>query len=124
MKHRTTLKGARNLGSGKSGTHHWWMQRFSAIALVPLTLWFVLGVSFHGQSDFATVQAWVSQPIHVVLLVFLVVMSFYHAAIGLQVVIEDYVHNGVMKLLIMVLVNFVALLSVGISLWSIFRVVF
>ncbi len=122
MQHRTDIKNARNLGSAKSGYHHWWMQRMTAVALVPLTIWFMLMVANHTQSSFTSVQIWMSHPVNAILLSLLVVISFYHAAIGLQVVIEDYIHNAIVKIIAILSINFIAILSVSLSLWSILRV--
>ena len=122
MKYRTNIKQARNLGSAKSGYHHWWMQRMSAVALVPLTIWFMLAAASHTHSDFVQVQIWVSEPVNAILLSLLVIISFYHAAIGLQVVIEDYVHCSMVKIASILSINFVAVLAVSLSLWSILRV--
>src|ERR1700739_1025545 len=86
------------LGSAKEGVEHWWRQRVSALALVPLTLWFVVAVIGLVGPDNAVFIAWVRNPMVALFLVLLLVATFYHAALGLQVVIEDYVHGEAMRL--------------------------
>ena len=88
---RSQLGRARGLGAAKSGAAHWWAQRVTAVALIPLSLWFVwVALRLVGASH-EELLAWIGGPIPVVLLIALVVASFYHLALGLQVVIEDYV---------------------------------
>lgn len=90
---RSQLGIVRGLGAAKSGVHHWWVQRITAIALVPLSLWFIGAVlALEGRAQ-PEVAHWISSPVHTVLLITLVVLSFHHMQLGLQVVIEDYVHH-------------------------------
>ena len=91
---RSPLARAIGLGSAKEGVEHWWLERVSAIALVPLTLWFVASIIAHTGSDYATFIAWLRTPLATILMVLLLISLFYHTALGLQVVIEDYVHSG------------------------------
>jgi succinate dehydrogenase / fumarate reductase membrane anchor subunit len=94
---RSQLGRARGLGAARAGAHHWWVQRLTSIALVPLTLWFVFAVVGHlgaGQLDMAL---WIGQPINTVLLLCLVVATFHHMQLGLQVVIEDYCHTDAVR---------------------------
>ncbi|MFL1463925.1 succinate dehydrogenase, hydrophobic membrane anchor protein [Roseococcus sp. DSY-14] len=88
---RTALGRVRGLGSARGGTHHWWMQRVTSIALLPLTLWFVAAaIGLAGASRVETLL-WIASPLNAVLLLALVGLTFHHMAAGLQVVIEDYV---------------------------------
>jgi succinate dehydrogenase / fumarate reductase membrane anchor subunit len=91
---RSPLARAIGLGSAKEGVEHWWAERVSAIALVPLTLWFVASIIAHTGRDYATFIAWLRTPLATILMVLLLIALFYHTALGLQVVIEDYVHSG------------------------------
>jgi succinate dehydrogenase / fumarate reductase, membrane anchor subunit len=95
---RSPLGRAIGLGSAKEGVEHWWMQRITAVALVPLMLWFVIAVIGLVGADLETVQNWVSRPLPAILLMLLLIASFYHMSLGLQVVIEDYVHSELPKL--------------------------
>lgn len=90
---RPPLARVLGLGSAKSGVGHWWAQRVSAIALVPITLWFVASLIAHTGSDHASFQAWLRTPFAAIAMILLVVTLFHHTASGLQVVIEDYMHS-------------------------------
>lgn len=105
MSRRSDLGRARGLGSAKSGVHHWWHQRLSAIALVPLSLWFVTALLAHLHDDYPEVTAWIRSPFVTVLLVGLIIAVFYHAKLGLQVVIEDYVHHALAKIALLVVMK-------------------
>lgn len=91
---RTPLARAAGLGSSKSGVEHWFAQRVSAVALVPLTLWFVASIIAHSGSDHAAFIAWLSTPFAALPMILLLIALFHHIALGLQVVIEDYMHSG------------------------------
>jgi succinate dehydrogenase / fumarate reductase membrane anchor subunit len=91
---RSPLANAIGLGSAKSGIEHWWAERVSAVALVPLTLWLVACIIAHTRSDYAGFIAWMKELPTTILMILLLIALFYHAALGLQVVIEDYVHSG------------------------------
>lgn len=92
---RSPLSRAIGLGSAKSGAEHWWAQRVSAVALVPLTLWFVASIISHTGSDHASFVTWLRTPAAMILTILLLIFLFHHTALGLQVVIEDYVHSDV-----------------------------
>ena len=108
---RTPLKNVRGLGSAQSGVRHWWLQRLTAVALVPLSLWFLWLCAGLTHADYATVRAAIAQPVHAVLLVALVVSLFWHGALGLQVIIEDYVHTRWLALTLQIALRFGALLG-------------
>ena len=91
---RSPLARVIGLGSAKEGVGHWWAERVSAVALVPLTLWFIASIIAHTGSDYATFIAWLRTPLAVVLMILLLIALFHHTALGLQVVIEDYIHSG------------------------------
>jgi succinate dehydrogenase / fumarate reductase, membrane anchor subunit len=92
---RSPLGRAVWLGSAKEGVGHWWRERVTAVALVPLTLWFVASIMAHGGSDYSVLIAWLKTPFATLTMVLLLIALFYHTALGLQVVIEDYVHSAV-----------------------------
>ena len=109
---RSPLSRAIGLGSAKQGAEHWWAQRVSALALVPLALWFVIAVIELAGADRALFVAWVRQPLPAVLLVLLLIATFYHGALGLQVVIEDYVENEARRFGLVIAVRFLAIVFV------------
>jgi len=88
---QTPLGRVRQNGSAKSGTHHWWMQRVTSIALLPLMLWFIFSLAIRAGAPYEEFARWVGHPFNAVLLLLLTGIGFYHTAGGLQVVIEDYI---------------------------------
>ncbi|MBO1073584.1 succinate dehydrogenase, hydrophobic membrane anchor protein [Roseomonas marmotae] len=90
---QSPLARVRGLGSAKGGTHHWWVQRVTSMALLPLTIWFVLSVAGHTGASHDEILAWIGRPFNAVLLLSFVVISFQHAGAGMQVVLEDYVRG-------------------------------
>ncbi len=103
------LARAIGLGSAKEGVEHWWAQRVTAVALVPLVLWFVIAVIGLVGADRAAVIAWVKSPMPAVFLILLLVATFYHTALGLQVVIEDYVHSEGLRLGTLMVMRFLCI---------------
>ena len=105
---RTPLSRARGLGSAKEGVHHFWAQRITAVALIPLVAWFAISMIMMSGADYAVVRAWIGSPAVMVLLTLTIVIGLHHGQLGMQVVIEDYVHNDGMKLALIVLMRFIA----------------
>jgi succinate dehydrogenase / fumarate reductase membrane anchor subunit len=91
---RSPLARAIGLGSAKEGAGEWWAERLSAVALAPLTLWFAAAIVAHSGSDYAGFIAWMRTPLAATLMILLLIALFHHTALGLRVVIEDYVHSG------------------------------
>lgn len=107
---RTPLKRARGLGSAHTGTQHFWLQRVSAVALIPLTLWFMVEVlSTLMTGDRGTIVAWMRAPFTALLLSGLIVALFMHARLGVQTILEDYVHAKSLKITLLLLLNFLTL---------------
>src|SRR5262244_978776 len=102
---RSPLGRAIGLGSAKEGVEHWWLQRITAVALVPLSLWFVIAIIRLVGADIDSVRDWVGNPLSAIGLVLLVIATFYHASLGLQVVIEDYVHKELTKLGLVIVIR-------------------
>ena len=103
---RTELGRVRGLGSAKEGVSHWWMQRLTALALVPLSLWFVASLVFLTDTDYATAKLWLKSPVTLGLMALFIAALFYHAVLGVQVVIEDYVSRHGLRTASIVLVQF------------------
>lgn len=100
---RSPLGRAIGLGSAKEGVEHWLVQRITAVALVPLALWFAIAIIGLIGADFDTVQEWAGRPLPAICLVLLLIATFYHASLGLQVVIEDYIHGELARLGLVIL---------------------
>lgn len=121
---RNPLERAINHGSAGSGVHHWWAQRFSAILLVPLTLWLVWTLAVLAGADYATAREWIAAPWNAAMAVLLVGATFYHARLGMQVVIEDYVHHRVLEVTLQILVAIAALVGAIASTIAILKIAF
>ncbi len=121
-KFRTPLKNVRGLGSAKTGTEHFIHQRLTATALVFLGLWFVYFVLSLVGSDYLAATDAVSKPWNAVLLVGFLVAAFWHAQLGLQVVLEDYIHNSLLALALQVSVKFIAVLGAIVSIFAVARI--
>jgi succinate dehydrogenase / fumarate reductase membrane anchor subunit len=104
---RSPLSRARGLGSAKSGVHHWWIQRLTAIALIPLVVWFAISLVMLSGADYAVVRAWIGSPLVMVLLILTIGIGLHHGQLGLQVVWEDYTDGG-LRVVMIVLTKFIA----------------
>lgn len=91
---RSPLGRATGLGSAKAGFGHWWTERVTAVALVPLSVWFAASLIAYSGSDYEAFIGWLGSPVTAVVMILLLIALFWHTALGLQVVIEDYVHSG------------------------------
>jgi succinate dehydrogenase / fumarate reductase membrane anchor subunit len=118
---RSPLSRAIGLGSAKEGVEHWWAQRITALALVPLAVWFVIVVIELAGADRALFVDWVRHPVPAVLLVLLMTATFYHGALGLQVVIEDYVENEARRLGLLIIVRFAAIVLAVLGIFAVLK---
>ncbi|HEX5078971.1 MAG TPA: succinate dehydrogenase, hydrophobic membrane anchor protein [Geminicoccaceae bacterium] len=109
MAYRTPIAKARGLGSARAGLQHWKMQRLTAISNVLLVLWFVFSAIALSGSGYEQVRAWLASPVTATLMVLLVISTFSHARLGLQVVVEDYVHHEGAKIASLVAIALVVL---------------
>jgi len=107
---RTPLARVRGLGSAKDGVGHWWAQRLTAIALIPLVVWFAISLIMLSGADYTVVRAWIGSPLVMMLLILTIGVGLHHGQLGLQVVIEDYVGSDGWKLALIVIVKFIAVL--------------
>ena len=124
MEMRSDLGRVRGLGSAHEGVAHWWAQRLTGIALVPLTLWFVCVVGQMLGADLATFKTWAGHGQNAVLLILLIVSGVYHAALGLQVVVEDYVHAEGCKTVTLILIKLAAVFLIVIDVFAVLKLVF
>ncbi|MGX2041424.1 succinate dehydrogenase, hydrophobic membrane anchor protein [Methylocaldum sp. MU1018] len=99
MNYRSPLARARGLGSAKLGTHEWWRQRVTSIALIPLIFWLAFAVVALPYADYQQVVRWIATPWNGILMLSFIIVAFYHATLGVQVVMEDYIHIDWLKML-------------------------
>jgi succinate dehydrogenase / fumarate reductase, membrane anchor subunit len=119
---RSPLGRAIGLGSAKEGVEHWWAQRITAITLVPLALWFVMTVIGLAGAEHGLLVDWVSQPLAAVLLILFLIAAFYHSALGLQVVIEDYVENEAARLGLIIAMRLAHILLAALGIFAVLRI--
>ena len=122
MSLRTPLAHVRGLGSAKSGSHHWWVQRITAILLVPLTLWFIASLVCISRAEYQDAVAWIGQPINTVLLLIFLAAMYYHAFLGLQVIIEDYLEPEWLKITSLILTKIIMLFTGLLSIVAVLKV--
>ncbi len=122
MSIRTPLGFVRGLGSAKDGTHHWWMQRVTSVALVPLVLWFVISLLSVSRVDYAVFQHWMSHPVNAGLMIALLATLFYHANLGMQVIYEDYVRPESKKFIAVLATQFVLFVLGAISIVAVLKI--
>jgi succinate dehydrogenase / fumarate reductase membrane anchor subunit len=121
MGNGTSIGRVRGLGSAKSGTHHWLLQRFTAISNLLTVLWLVVSLVLLPDLGYASVTRWLSQPVPAVLMALLVVSTFWHARLGMQVMIEDYVHEHGNKFACIVAINLVAFAGAAFGVFCVVR---
>ncbi len=119
---RSNLSRVRGLGSTREGVHHWWAQRMSAVALLPLSMWFVYSLITLTGADYQSFHAWVSEFGNSVFLVLLIVTLFHHAQLGVTVVIEDYVHSEAVKMAMIMIVKYGSMLFMASSIFAVLKI--
>ena len=119
---RTPLSRVKGLGSAKEGVTHWWRQRLTAVLMVPLVLWLVFCLAALPQADHASFVAWVSSPSVTIALVLLVGAVFYHAQLGLQVIIEDYVSSHWLRTVVIISLTFLCLIVAVVGVISVLKI--
>ncbi len=124
MNLRNPLANAHNHGSAGDGVSHWWAQRFSAILLALLTVWLVYALASLVGADHATASAWLSSPFNSAMAILFVVTSLYHGKLGLQTIIEDYVHHRSAEVALQILVKLAAIVGGLLAVVAILKVAF
>jgi len=121
---RSPLGRVLGLGSAKEGVAHWWAQRVTAVALIPLSLWYVAALIALTGADHSRLVAWLHAPFPAMVTILLIVAMFYHMALGIQVVVEDYVHTEWVKMAALLLNNFVAVVLGVTGIFAVLRIAF
>lgn len=124
MNLRHPLAHVRGLGSAKDGTHHWWAQRLTAVALALLSPWFLCLALAYKSLDHAAIRADLAEPVNATLMLSFVLALFWHAKLGLQVVIEDYIHIRWMEVGLQIFVQFACALGALFAAIAIGRIAF
>jgi succinate dehydrogenase / fumarate reductase membrane anchor subunit len=123
MDYRTPLSRVHGLGSAKSGTVHWWMQRVTAVVLIPLSFWLIKFLALCLTFPYQQTVVWLASPVNTVCMAVWILAVFYHAALGLQVVFEDYVAAEGFKIVAIWVVNLAFLFMAIAALLAVFRIV-
>lgn len=121
---RTPLGKVRGLGSAKEGTGHFWAQRMSAVALVPLVIYFIILVICLNGADHAQIRATLAHPFHAIVMALFVLTGVYHMRLGMQIVIEDYIHGEGLKIVCVMLNTFFAIVLGAASVFAILKLSF
>ncbi|PIW25824.1 MAG: succinate dehydrogenase, hydrophobic membrane anchor protein [Rhodospirillales bacterium CG15_BIG_FIL_POST_REV_8_21_14_020_66_15] len=124
MEMRSPLSRARGLGSTGDGYGHWWLERMSAIALVPLTLWFAWAMTGLVGADLAALKAWAGRGQNAVLLILMISAGLHHWSMGLTVVLEDYVHAEKIRVGAIITVKLAAVLLAALNIFAVLKLVF
>ena len=122
MSLRAPLGSALGRGAAKTGVHHWWVQRLTAVALVPLGIWFVVSLLSLPSLGYSAVSAWMSQGWTAVLLILFVLTLAWHSQLGVRVVVEDYVHGAGPKSALLVLVTYLHVIAAAAGVFAVLRV--
>ena len=124
MSLRSPLGRVLGLGAAKDGVRHWWVQRLTSVALVPLSIWFVVSLLALPSLGYSTVLAWMSQSWTALLLILFVLVAAWHSQLGVRVVVEDYVHGAGARTLTLVLVSFAHVAAAVAGVFAVLKVAF
>lgn len=124
MRMETPLGRVRGLGSAKTGAHHWWIERLTSVSTLILFVWFAVSLVRLPTLDHAAVVEWLALPFNAVAMLLLIVSTFWHLKLGLQVVVEDYAHEEGNKVLLVVLINFATIVGAALAIFSVLKIAF
>jgi succinate dehydrogenase / fumarate reductase, membrane anchor subunit len=124
MSLQSPLGKVRGLGAAGNGVHHWWVQRLTALALLPLAAWLLVSLVTLPSLDFVTLVAWIAGTWTASLLTLFVLIASWHSRLGIQVILEDYVHDQGLKTVTLVLSGFVHVLLAALGVFAILRIAF
>lgn len=123
MQYRSDIKRVKGLGTAKHGFGHWWMQRITAVLMVPLGIWFIYSLMSMDNITADTLMMWLRNPVSAVLMALWTITVVYHGALGLQVVIEDYVHGKKLALTLLILLKIAMVVMLVMTFFSLFKLV-
>jgi succinate dehydrogenase / fumarate reductase membrane anchor subunit len=123
MDYQSPLAKVRGLGSAKAGTHHWWLQRMTAVALIPLSFWPIILLDLSLNGSYQETVNWLALPLNSICMVFWILSVFYHAALGLQVVIEDYVSSEKWRIATILSTNLIFLFLMLAAIIAVLRII-
>jgi succinate dehydrogenase / fumarate reductase membrane anchor subunit len=123
MSLRSPLGKVLGTGSAKEGVHHWWLQRLTSIALIPLSIWFVVSLLSLPALDHVAVVAWMAGSWTALFLVLFILVATWHSQLGVRVVVEDYVHGG-SKTLALVVITFIHTVVAAAGIFAVLKVAF
>ena len=124
MRQESALGRVRGLGSARSGAHHWWVERLTSVSTLLLFVWLIASLLRLPALDHASVTDWLASPIAAVPMLLLIVSTFGHLKLGLQVVIEDYVHEQGNYFFSIILVNFLTILGAAFAIFAVLKIAF
>ena len=124
MRVRSAIGEVRGLGSARSGAHHWWLERMTSVATLLLFIWFIASLLRLPALDHATVTEWLRSPLAAVPMLLLIAATFWHLKLGLQVVIEDYVHEEGNKFFSVLLLNFFTIALAASAFFAVLKIAF
>ena len=124
MSLRSPLGRVLGAGAAHDGVRHWWFQRLTSIALVPLTVWFVVSLLTLPSLGYGTLVAWMSQSWTALLLILLVLTAAWHSQLGVRVVVEDYIHGAGARTLTLVVIGFAHVLLAAAGVFAVLKVAF
>ena len=120
----TPISRVRGLGSARSGAHHWWLERLTSVATLLLVVWLLVSLLTLPDLAYGTIVEWLGSPLGAVPMLLLIVSAFWHAKLGLQVVVEDYVDDEGLKLFTITLVNFFIVALGATAFFSVLKIAF
>ena len=124
MRMETPIARVRGLGSARSGAHHWWLERLTSVSTLVLLVWLLVALLRLPRLDHEMVTQWLASPLAAVPMLLLIVSAFWHSKLGLQVLIEDYVHEDGLKLFSLTLLNFFILGLGAFAFFSVLKIAF
>lgn len=104
---KTSLARARGLGSAHHGAEHWLAERITSLALIPLVIWLVYSIVSLAGADYSTFTMWLAEPVNAILMLLFLIVTFYHAALGCQVIMDDYIHHEAVKFISVIVMKLV-----------------